>query len=106
MALSNNPFGDVLKGLLDKLFESKGVNSPFRQGLPEQQPSISEGINDFNEGFKLKIQNMQRDIHHEYSTAAKDLDEFEGGVNLIPSWLFLLLIFGFTLFLLISFFLL
>ena len=50
--------------------------------------------------------NMQRDVYHDYSSAAKDLDEFEGEVNLIPSWLFLLLIFGFTLFLLVSFFLL
>ncbi len=45
----------------------------------------------------------QRKILHDYQAAAKDLDEFEGEMHLIPTWLFLLMILGFTLFLLISF---
>jgi hypothetical protein len=53
--------------------------------------------------FKEVIMTTQRKILHDYQAAAKDLDEFEGEMHLIPTWLFLLMILGFTLFLLISF---
>jgi hypothetical protein len=46
---------------------------------------------------------IERDILDDYRAAAKDLDKFEGEVHVFPTWLFLLLILGFTLFLLISF---
>jgi hypothetical protein len=48
----------------------------------------------------------QRTPHHGYRIKAKDLDEYENEMHLIPTWLFLFLILGFTLFLLLSFFLL
>ena len=47
-----------------------------------------------------------RTSDHTYRIKAKDLDEFEGEVHLIPTWFFLFLIFGFTLFLIFSFLLL
>ena len=46
---------------------------------------------------------IQRNNLDDYRAAAKDLDEFEGEIHLIPTWIFLLMILGFTLFLLISF---
>ena len=51
---------------------------------------------------------MQRIIDHcfPYRTEAKALDELEAETHLFPTWLFLILILGLTLFLVVSFFIL